>query len=543
MKKSIINITEKYGWKIIYGQSKEKLYIKGYVYNKSYNQILNHLSSLKKNDVISYLNALDGCFSLVFERSEFVLVAVDKICSIPLFYAKYRSNWIINSHAPSLIKKAQITQLNYDAVLALKMSGYTIAKDTLYKELKTLTAGECIVFEGDKAPERHLYYQYQPWSISNNTRESCRKELAEVTLNILRKVIKDLNGRQIIVPLSAGNDSRLIVSGLKVLGYENVKCYSYGMRENFESKVAKKISHKLGYEFKFIPLTIKSEKKYYKSDDYNKYLKFSDTCMSVQYIQGLSTIKYLTESGWIDSNAVIINGNSGDFISGGHITELMQSIDRKMSKKTRQDKILDKIINKHYSLWGYIKTKKNLNNIKQQLLNEMPVEITTPDKDHGVYEYSEFINRQSKYVISGQRTYEFYGYEWRLPLWDAEYLKFWEGVPVNYKKNQGIYIEMLKNENWGGVWDGDIPVNNKTLRPLWVIPLRFLFKIPFSLFGNKGRDWWHQFDINVFYYWRDVTRMMCTTKYIRVLVALMKKPKNHVSWQAEDYLNKKDANV
>ena len=36
----------------------------------------------------------------------------------------------------------------------------------------------------------------------------------------------------------------------------------------------------------------------------------------------------------------------------------------------------------------------------------------------GAHVYSGFIDRQSKYVINGQRIYEYYGYEWRLPLWD-----------------------------------------------------------------------------------------------------------------------------
>ena len=64
--KAIINIVEEGGWKIC-GKNKEKLYIKGYFYNKSYNQVLNDFCSLKEYDINDYLNSLDGCFSLVFE--------------------------------------------------------------------------------------------------------------------------------------------------------------------------------------------------------------------------------------------------------------------------------------------------------------------------------------------------------------------------------------------------------------------------------------------------------------------------------------------
>ena len=80
---------------------------------------------MKEYDINDYLNSLDGCFSLVFETDGFVLVAVDKICSIPLFYTEIGNTWAVDSHAPSLIKRAQITELNFDAILALKMSGYT----------------------------------------------------------------------------------------------------------------------------------------------------------------------------------------------------------------------------------------------------------------------------------------------------------------------------------------------------------------------------------------------------------------------------------
>ena len=63
------------------------------------------------------------------------------------------------------------------------------------------------------------------------------------------------------------NESRLVASVLKYLNVKNVKCYTYGIPGNNEVKVAKLVSKQLGYDWIFIPLKYKSEKKYYQSLD------------------------------------------------------------------------------------------------------------------------------------------------------------------------------------------------------------------------------------------------------------------------------------
>ena len=86
--------------------------------------------------------------------------------------------------------------------------------------------------------------------------KSTKKTLENVTLNILQKIIDSADGRVIVVPLSGGYDSRLVASGFAYLGYKNVKCFSYGQKNNFESLISKKVAKKLGYDWKFIKLTI-----------------------------------------------------------------------------------------------------------------------------------------------------------------------------------------------------------------------------------------------------------------------------------------------
>jgi len=501
------------------------LWFKGYLYNKSVDDVLKDLQDFGSMSIPDYLLNLNGHFAFVFQNNESILVAVDRVRSIPLFYNLHG----ISSNPTFLGNHASV---NPDAVLSLRMAGYTIGADTIYKGLESLIAGQFLIAtHGDI--ERENYYQYKPWLPPRKS--SDRNDLAKITLAILKKLVENLNGRQVVIPLSAGNDSRLIASGLKHLGYKNVKCYSYGIAGNFEARIARIISDKLGYDFKFIPLNLGEERKFYRSNKFKEYLAFAETFVAVPYFQSLSTIPKLKN--WIDSDAVFINGNSGDFISGGHVSSAFCSTNSVDTERERLNVVNKAIMDKNFSLWDYLKTELNIKNIERQLTSEMPVPLRDVSSDHGLYEYSELENRQSKYVISGQRAYEFYGYEWRLPLWDESYLEFWETVPLNLKFNQKLYTDMLRAENWGGVWDGAISVNKKTVRPLWVIPLRLLIK-PVFIFSGKKR--WHQFETIFFYYFMDVTRMMCSINYLSVLRAVFKKPRHHVSWQVDEYLNSKN---
>ena len=170
------------------------------------------------------------------------------------------------------------------------MSGFTIGNETIYKNLNALKAGETVLINDDNFKYLH-YFKYFS-KIVNKNFDDYLEELSEVTLNIFHKMLNQIGDRQIVIPLSAGNDSRLVASVLKHLGAKNVKCYSYGTKGNFEAKIAKIIANKLGYEWKFIPLTHKSEKKFYASNEFKSYLDYSETFCSVPYFQSLSTIKY-----------------------------------------------------------------------------------------------------------------------------------------------------------------------------------------------------------------------------------------------------------
>ncbi len=525
-----------------YTKNNLNLWINGYIYSHKIEKIIEICENIRVDDISSFLESIDGHFALVVQKNDLSFIAVDKIRSNPLFFINIKNDFFIDHDPKNLVDLNDFNKsIDDNAKLEIAMSGFTIGNKTIYKNLYTLKAGEAVLFQNDN----HKYLNYFKYygKVDNKNFDYYQKELSKITLSIFRKMLTQIGDRQIVVPLSAGNDSRLVASVLKHLGAKNVKCYSYGTKGNFEAKIAKTIAHKLGYEWKFIQLTHTSEKKFYASDEFKMYLDYSETFCAVPYFQSLSTIKYLKDLKWIDNDAIFVNGNTGDFISGGHINPTLNDNNKieNANSKFRKENILSQLVEKHFSLWGCLKSRKNIDQIKNNLWIEIVKGcggLLDKNEDHLLYEYSEFIDRQSKYVIAGQRAYEYYGYNWRLPLWDDEYILFWQKIPLEHKLKQKLYLEILKTNNYGNVWGDDIPINKKTIVPKWIIPLRFFCKIPFALFGNEGKKAWKQFDMNFFYYFRDITHMMDTQNYIRIIKDIFKRPSFHVAWQAKDYLKK-----
>ena len=66
------------------------------------------------------------------------------------------------------------------------------------------------------------------------------------------------------------------------------------------------------------------------------------------------------------------------------------------------------------------------------------------------YELYEYENRQSKYVINMNRVAEFFGFDWRMPLWDSRFIKFWNKIPDKFKIDQKLYVNTINIQSTYG---------------------------------------------------------------------------------------------
>ncbi len=478
---------------------------------------------------------LTGNFAFIIQKNKnFNIAFVDRIKSVPIFVAKISKNYRLGNSASHLKDEMETNEKCQKSILSMRMAGYCVGRNTLYKDLLQLLPGEICIIRNNKVKFSN-YYSFINTKRKNfqSSKDSLGKTFSDLTLSIFKEILNK-HSEKIVVPLSAGYDSRLIISALHHLNAKNIICYSYGKKNNFESKIARQIANKLNYKWYFVELSNKKQRKNFCSEFYKEYTKFSDTLSSWSYVQDLFAVKELAEKKIINSNNIILNGNTGDFISGGHLPRLNNNLNL---KKERLKDIFDYILKKHFSLWENHFNNKQKKIIKKMILESLPKSFNNLNKkeEYKIYEYFEFLNRQSNYVIQGQRVYDFLNIKWELPLWHDSYLEFWNRVPYKLKLNQELYIETLLKNNWGNVWK-NIPINKYYVTPHSLRYIRNMLKV-FFLFKSKNE--WNNFDKKYIAYFTELIPHYSYFNYFDIIKE-KKIARNAVAWHVDNYLKLKE---
>ena len=385
---------------------------------------------------------LNGFFSFVLETPASLISVVDKTRSYPVFYTLSDGKLFISNSGRLLQQKIKLYEWNSEARLEFQMTGFVTSNETLIYDLNQLTAGKCLYYTFcTNNLNITRYYEFYSSEKKEQTIEEWLEEFDEVNRVTFNEIIEALNGDPVWIPLSGGLDSRLVLGMLVALGYDNIRTFSYGPPGNWEAKVAEQISDYLNIKWIFKPYTHKKLAKLYSSEKCNRYLEYADGLSVVPFHGDFYILLELLSDGDIPSNACIVNGQSGDFITGGHIPESL------MEKSEDYKKIvINSIIYKHYSLWADYKTKKNIGIIENRLLKNLSKLDNLNDIQEAVdmIEFWEWEERQAKFVVNGQRVYDFLNFKWHLPLWSGHYLDFWDKVPFALKYNQYLYRSYLK---------------------------------------------------------------------------------------------------
>jgi asparagine synthase (glutamine-hydrolysing) len=452
---------------------------------ESFNFNIISKSSEQQKTFRAIMDKLSGHFSFVISSTEIVIAAVDKIRSYPIYFYKDKNAFYLSNSAYKIKKEASLSEIDEKSVLIFKMSGYCIGYDTLFKELKQIEPGRLLYLNTKSSDLFYVqYYKYWMEKTVSTNEDDLLEELCHTTKITFSKMIETLNGNPVWIPLSGGYDSRLILSMLKELKYDNITTYTYGLKGIWEIKRAQFIAEYFNNQWHYVQFEPKQTKTYFYNDDTQKYFRFADGLNSAPHLAEYYALVELGKKKLIPDNAIIINGQSGDFISGGHIPNILLEMNE---GEVDINVFIQAVMDKHFSLWVNLKTEENKVLLSKKVRQSLQITHTkqiSKDKFAKLFELHEWEERQSKYVVNGQRAYDWLGYDWRLPLWSDELMAFWAKVPWERKIGQRLFIKYLGKNNPGGVFRNIalppqfeyLPLWARLLKPALSIANKFVFR-------------------------------------------------------------------
>lgn len=397
--------------------------------------------------LIERLQNANGNFALIQETDTHLYFSVDHMRSIPLFYALDSSNELIISDNPYFIKDTlNLSKTNPEAVSEFLLCGFVSYRETLFKEIKQVLAGELVIYsKTEKAISIQSFFKYKHQENLELTNDDLIEELDKVHVSIFKRLIASLDNKTVVIPLSGGYDSRLVAVMLKRLGYENVICFSYGKKNNKESRVSRSVAEYLGFKWLFIEHDRKSWYKAFSGDLRKIFYKFTNNLSCNAHIQDYLAVLTLKEKDLIPSDSIFIPGHSADFLEGSHLPESFNN-----REQFNKNDLVESILKFHYYYWKWDKHNSQYSEYISNKINKqlMPPDTMNREEISAKFEEWDWQERQSKFICNAVRVYEFFDYNWRLPLWDKELMNYWSQIPFSKRYKRTLYYEYVaKKQN------------------------------------------------------------------------------------------------
>lgn len=437
------------------GSDGVKCWLKGMLFHK--NELLQscnvvHLFSSVLQDrrcdhesLKALLLGLNGNFVFVMETRWCIFCIVDPIRSIPLFYSSNDEGFIL-SDDPNYLRERLNPPFNEENGDEFQVTGYVTGSETLFEGVSQIQAGEYLIYDKkEESLTTHVYHRFWHENYFTDSEKDLLDRLDETFVQVFQRLIASARGSQIVVPLSGGLDSRIIVAMLKRLGFEDVICFSYGKKGNKEAEISRQVAEALGYRYYFVEYTNHKWHNFACTDEMKAYYSYASNFVSVPHIQDILAVNELKYEGKIPENAVFVPGHAGDMLSGGHIPP-----DYGRPGAYNLERFLEDNIKKHYSLWKWDEAK--LGSLFRDRIRQSVGDISVHDDEScaNAIELFDFKERQAKFIVNSVRVYEFYGFKWSLPLWDRELMNYFLKVPFEYRIKQLLYIKYSRDRLFSG---------------------------------------------------------------------------------------------
>lgn len=397
-------------------------------------QIPGHFAAITAREGVLSTNAAAHPGSRSFSAPELVL-AQDPIRSFPLFYGRDAADvWHVSDSVLELRNQVPDRGVDDSAAFEFLHSGYVTGAETLHPGILQVQAGEIVTLSEHPGPEGSLYRLHR-YSGANLTDDAEVDQTFSQALDAsMGRLLTRLDGRQVVIPLSGGLDSRLLSIYLKDAGYDNVVNFTYGTGMTREAGISKTVAGALSQPWLFLETEPERIRNEWARPETAEFIRESYAGASLPHIQDWLAVKDLRDRELVEEDAVFLPGHT---IVGNMHDEHILDVPGSMSR----DRMLEVLYHHHYRLQPDTSAVPN----NPRLRSKMDAHLDAIDYDGSPLSRlvaAEFWNvreRQTKYINNSMRGYEHFGFDWALPMLDTEVYRVWGDYAPEITQDRAWY--------------------------------------------------------------------------------------------------------
>ncbi|TCO09176.1 asparagine synthase C-terminal domain-containing protein [Natronoflexus pectinivorans] len=436
MVKTILQYNKGFKW-----FSTDSISAKGYLFDSEGNYyeeetLIDYFSDISEiNSFKKKVERANGVFSVVVRIKNITCIACDKSSFFPLYYINHPEGYIFSDNPQELIKLLDDVKIDKVQCAIFKSTGYTVGNNTLINGISEVRAAEYLIIENSNLKESGSFFSYATKKVNDGIPyEKLKEDGRAVFEQAFRRLITSLKGRQVVLPLSGGYDSRLIAAMLKKFGYTDVVCFTYGRKNNFELQNSRTTANRLGYKWIFVEYNQELINGYFDTSQFKDYALFAGKISSMPYMQEYFAVKYLKDKNLIKNDAVFIPGHSGDLLGG---SQFVKVFNENISKDALTGLFFKKKLN-FYNIHRHYK-KRVIEIIEERFKSDYDDDFIS----HSIIEDLDIKEKISKLIINSATVYDYFGHQIRIPFWDDELMGFFKMVPAKFKTAKMLYDDIL----------------------------------------------------------------------------------------------------
>lgn len=415
----------------------------GNLYWKS--TIKGHLpTQLDTTDPLEWAAAQKGNWGAIIIKDDEALLLCDQARSIPLLYLQNESGWDVASDVNALIAAHPELRLNKDAAAEFRHFGYVLGSDTLLENVFSARYGTITKLtklgEVTQTPLIETIRAASGTELAEIEKLSTEEFLElfhEELLKAFQFTLNEAKGRQLLIPLSGGADSRLLLAVLKELNAPNVLCFTYGQPGSVEAKISESVAQGLGFDW--ILVELKPTEMAAKWREAEGFLKATWTGQALPHIQDWYALTQLQQHPQVEAGAIVLPGHT---IVGNEHDEWCAEPERTFTKRD----VVKLYIDHHGILQGNPKDAATFYTVNK--LSHLLRDYWTGKTPENRLETMVALNvseRQAKYISNSVRAYEYFGFDWAFPMYERGVWEAWINAPQQF--HEGVRVEYVRYAN------------------------------------------------------------------------------------------------